>query len=479
MYVLIAISFILSFGVIYGVRRYLEGDQLSSGDTFYHLWLSKLLRKNKLRYPSSIPNVKFLDADENSKYLIYPPLLHYIVSCFPIKCHQRIAKLFNPFIVSILCSLAAVMCYTLIANFFVALLASFIVLFNLAAYEIASGFTPRPLGLLWYSFLFYVILFYPLNISSFIVVSVFVMLIAFSHKFALQVLTFVLVPYVLIFGQPLYLATLPIGLILALIVSRGFYLKILKEHIKWLVHYARHPHFLPTPYVNHLKGIFARNTWYLVFPLAIIVLFLQGNSLLLVGFNVKLLFLALTPLIVSFFVALPKLAFIGEDYRYIEYALVPVACTISIFLVLTNWNILLIIGCVASVLASIFGLKMYKKYLISSKFLVEDEEIKSVFPKLKAVVTGPMMVLPLFRALEASYYTELRTVHLVRVEGTSAELIDLLIEKCSVEYLLFFKEFADVKANGLFEYVLKNNLIIKIEDFKNIELYKIVRDVKS
>ncbi|MGD6934025.1 MAG: hypothetical protein ACQCN5_07465 [Candidatus Bathyarchaeia archaeon] len=479
MYVLIAISFVLSFSVIYGVRRYLEGDRLSSGDTFYHLWLSKLLRTNKFRYPTAIPNVEFLDADEHSKYLIYPPLMHYIVACFPVKYHQRIAKLFNPLIVSVLSSLAAVICYNLTSNYFVAFLASFIVLFNLAAYEIASGFTPRPLGLLWYSFLFYVVLFYPLSILSFIAVSVFVMLIAFSHKFALQVLTFVLVPYCLIFGQPLYLAALIVGLIFALLVSRGFYLKILKEHVKWLIHYARHPHFLPTPYISHIKGIFARNTWYLLFPLAIIILFLEGNSLWLFGLNGKIVFLALAPLIVSFFVALPKLAFIGEDYRYIEYAIIPVACSVSVFIVFTGWNLFLIIGGIVSLAASFFGLRLYKKYLINSKFLVDDEEINIVFPQLKNVITGPIMVLPFYRALEASYYTELKTIHLVRIEGTSAELVDILINKCFVEYLLFFKEFTDAKAKGVYDYLSKNNLIVKIEDFKNIELYKIVHDAQS
>lgn len=471
---LLFVAFIGSFIVLLIIRYLLSSNKLSTGDTFYHLWISKLLSTNHFRFPTAIPNVEFVDADKNHKYLIYPPLLHLFAALFPIKLHIKIAKIFNIIIVSLLCTIAAIISYNLVPNILVALFTSFIVLFNLSVFEIVSGYTPRPLGLLWYSLIIYVLLFFQVNLLSLVIISLLVMLIALSHKFAIQVLFFVLLPYSLLFGQPLLIISLFLGILLALIFSGGFYLKILREHLKWIIHYQQFPHLAYSSFFNHVKGIFARNTWYLCIFLLPLLFILQNNAAWIINQSYNLLFLALAPLVISILVALPNLAFLGEDYRYIEYGLIPVACLVAISVFLTNNNLLILLFCLFSVIASLFGLRLYRKYLLNSKSLIENEDVTNIYAHLSDHVSGKLMVFPFYRTLEVSYFTSLNFVHLVRVEGSGAELYEMSIRKFGVNYILKFKESYDVKSKRIFDYAMENELIKKVVDFGNSELYEVL-----
>jgi len=467
-------SFTGSFIVLSIIKYYLSRNKLSSGDTFYHLWISKLLRKNHFRFPTAIPNVEFVDADENHKYLIYPPLIHLFVALFPMKFHVKITKIFNMIIVSLLCTIAAAISYNIVLNMLVAFFAGFIVLFNLSAFEIMSGYTPRPLGLLWYSLIIYVLLFFQVNLLSLVLISLLVTLIALSHKFAIQVLFFVLLPYCLLFGQPLIIFSLFLGILFALIFSGGFYLKILREHLKWLIHYQQFPHLAHSSFINHVKGIFARNTWYLCILLLPLLFILQNNTAWMINQSYNLLFLALAPLVISILVALPNLAFLGEDYRYIEYGLIPVACLIAVSVFLTGNNLFILLFCLFSVIASLLCLRFYRKYLLDSKSLIENQDITNIYARLGDHASGKLMVFPFYRTLEVSYFTNFDFVHLVRVEGSGAELYEMSISKFRVNYILKFKELYDVKSKRIFDYAMENELIKKVVDFGNSELYEVL-----
>jgi hypothetical protein len=111
------LSFVFSFGVLYITRIYLTGNKLPRADSFFHLLISKYIRKHQWKYPSSLQNVIFSEGDKNYNYLAYPPLLHYITALFPIKFHLRMAKIFNLVILSFVSSLAAIFAYNLTFKF--------------------------------------------------------------------------------------------------------------------------------------------------------------------------------------------------------------------------------------------------------------------------------------------------------------------------------------------------------------------------
>src|SRR4030066_941285 len=101
-------SFVFSFGALYITRKYLAGDKLPGGDTFFHLLISKSIREHQWEYPSSLQNVIFNEGNKNYNYLAYPPLFHYITALFPIRFHLKVAKILNLIILSFLSSLTAI-----------------------------------------------------------------------------------------------------------------------------------------------------------------------------------------------------------------------------------------------------------------------------------------------------------------------------------------------------------------------------------
>ena len=126
--------------------------------------------------------------------------------------------------------------------------------------------TPRPLGLLFYSLIILGAIFSPQNLISIIAITVLVILVILTHKFALQVLVFGLLPYAILFDKPYLILAFAIGFLLSILVSRGAYIEIFKEHISWLYFYSRHPS--REGVIRKLTRITTKNLW----SLAIIVL---------------------------------------------------------------------------------------------------------------------------------------------------------------------------------------------------------------
>ncbi|MDD1744791.1 MAG: hypothetical protein LUQ20_03125, partial [Candidatus Methanoperedens sp.] len=81
------IAFLISLIVLYVSRKYLAGSGVHSGDTFFHLLIGGSIRNHKWKYPSSLHNVTFDEAEKKYDYLRYPPLFHYLIALFPSRLH--------------------------------------------------------------------------------------------------------------------------------------------------------------------------------------------------------------------------------------------------------------------------------------------------------------------------------------------------------------------------------------------------------
>jgi hypothetical protein len=452
---------------------YFTSGKVYSGDTFFHLLISEHIREHNWKYPSSIENVTFMEGEKRYNYLAYPPLLHYITAVFPVNFHLKVTKIFNLIVLSILSSLTAITVYDLTANLTVAIFASFIVIFNLSVFELATMWTPRPLGLLFYSLIVLGAIFSPQSLFSIIAITVLVILVILTHKFALQVLVFGLLPYAILFDKPYLLLAFALGFSLSILVSRGAYIEIFKEHISWLYFYSRHPS--RERITRKLTRIVTKNFWSLAIIALIVILLLQNNlDLLHTGLVSRIIYWAFIPIVIALFVSIPSLSFLGEEYRYIEYGVVPVGIAVS--LLLTNSNIypwlVLLISLVCILMCSI-ALFKYKEYLCNSKVLVNPDDISS-YSSLATYRLSNLLIFPHTRTLEVRYFTKLHVVHQVRKASgfkSDSEYLDDLLSKCNVQYVLKFKGIDPFKLFAL----LSNTMNMKkIATFTNFELYELL-----
>jgi hypothetical protein len=445
---------------------YLAGDKLSSGDTFFHLLISESIRKHQWKYPSSFQNVIFIEGDKNYNYLAYPPLIHYITALFPIRLHQKVAKIFNLIILSFVSSLAASFAYTITSNLAISIFSSIFVVFNLSVFELVVSFTPRPLGILFYSLVIYIAILCPQNLLSILALAVLVMLISLTHKFAMQVVIFGLLPYAFIFDRPYFLLSFVFGLLLSILVSKGFYIKILKEHIIWLYFYSfshRQAHI-----TDKLRSVFSRNFWYLAIVASIVLLFIRNNEdFLYTDLIAKLAFWAFITIVIALIVSVPALSFLGEEYRYVEYGVFPVGITSSLLIVSSNIQVWFVTF--ACVVLTFLALFKFKRYLYHLKGLVDPDDILA-YRSLRDNL-GNLLVFPHTRTLEVNYFTKLQVVHPVRIRFNSAsELLDNLINKYGIQYVLKFK---GADSDHIFATLTNIVSMKKILAFMNVELYKL------
>jgi hypothetical protein len=464
------LSFIFSLSILFLVRIYLAGNRLLTGDTFFHLLTIESIKRGRWKYPSSLQNVTFIYDVKPYNYLAYPPLFHYIVAIFPAKSYLLITKIFNLVICSVLSSFAAVLTYNATINFALALFTSFIVIFNLSTFETIVAFNSRPLGVLFYSLVFYVAITYPPNVFT-IVITFLIMLINLTHKFATQAVIFGLVPYCLIFNKLNFLIPIMLGFLLSLIVSRGFYLDILKEHFYWLYYYSFFPD--KARIITKLKRIFSRNFWYLALVLFIALLFISESSSSPYGhLATNVTFWAFIPLLPALVASISRLSFLGEAYRYVHYGVVPVGVAISLYVVNSNIHLCLLLSFLC-IFVSFLALLKWKKYLNDSMTLVDQDDILS-YNSLKSYRINNLLVFPHTRTLEVNYFTNLHVIHPVRPKGNQLpEHIQRLIKFYKIQHILKFKGHDDENFASI-KNVVK---LEKILESTNYEVYKLVENI--
>ena len=461
------LSSFISFIVLFISRKYLAGNEVHSGDTFFHLLISKSIRNHKWKYPSSMQNVIFDEAEKKYNYLKYPPLFHYVVAVFPVKFHLKAARFLNLVVLCSLGTFAGIFSYTLTSQVIIAIFSSFIVVFNMAVFELEVMFTPRPLGLLFYSLVAFISIFYSQSPLSILAIPLLVALIILTHKFAFQILIFSLLPYAVIFNKSVLLLGFALGVLFAIIISKGGSLKILKEHISWLYFYSRFPS--RAPYFDKLKSIIIRNFWYIAIIFSCLLLFYIDSIWFSTKFISDIFFWTFIPLAVALLVSIPYLSFLGEDYRYIEYSIFPAGIASS--LLIANSNVFVLLAFLTCFFVSILALYKYKILLHKRKNLVNPDDVLS-YQTLRNYSLGNLLVFPHTRTLEVNYFTGLKVVHPVRSKEsmTTSQILANLLSKYEIRHVLKFKS---QYSNEEFETLKSMVNLTMISDFNNLELYEI------
>lgn len=208
-------------------------------DVWSRMLEADYIRKNGHK----VPMEKIRDGFIVEGYLNYPPLFPWLLSFLPKKTLLNLQGFIAPFFDVMQNILVFIATLQLTSNLQVAILAQIIYATIPLAILENSYLTPRSLGYLTFTAAFYPLLLYSLvsNPLYLAVGFLFTLLCFFTHRFALQSLLFICLFFSIVDRNVFYLAVFFGALISAIIISRGYYLRILGGHIAniyfWMQNY--------------------------------------------------------------------------------------------------------------------------------------------------------------------------------------------------------------------------------------------------
>lgn len=318
------------------------------------------IRKNHHR----IPMKKISDGFILEGFFNYPPVLPWLLSFIPKKTLFNIQGFIAPLFDILQNILVFFITLQISGKIEVALLAQLIyATIPLIVLE-NSYLTPRSLGYLNFTLAFYPLILYSIwpNSLYLLISFIFLSLSFFTHKFATQSLLFVCLFFSVIENRTSpYLLTFFMSFIAAIIVSRGYYLRILQGHIDNIRFWMRN---LEYRFAHQIRGIITKkeetdfvgqvyyllgsftpitligtNIW-MIFPLLFLIAkflnwqFLPVDNLLLFKMSIWVTFFYILSILV---LSIKYLIPIGEGQRYIEMSVAPTAVlTAVVFFSLIN-----------------------------------------------------------------------------------------------------------------------------------------------
>ena len=173
----------------------------------------------------------------------YPPLSFYFLSMFPSGWLKRYNWVINPILDSLNSVVLFCLTYALSSSTQMALVASMIYSLTPAVLQESLSFNTRIFGLVAFNLaMSSLVLYFHSGQSVYLAcVIAFGIVVLLSHKFATQVLFLLLVSFAVLFWSYVPLMNLLAIIIGAIVVSRGFYVKVFLGHVGitrfWLKHY--------------------------------------------------------------------------------------------------------------------------------------------------------------------------------------------------------------------------------------------------
>lgn len=326
-------------------------------------------------------------------YFDYPPIFPFILSFLNKKTLEKYQGLIAPFFDSLNNLLVFWAAFHFTQNLGISLFAQAVYTISPVMSLENSSLTPRSLGYLNFNLAFLSsILFVDTGNVLFLVSSlIFTTLIFLSHRFAMQSLFFVSL-FLLFYNRNwFYIAIFLTGFCLAVLITKGYYLRVLKGHLYniyfWIPNrYFRFAHqirgiekwsgkkdFVELVYIMLSKfaplSMVGTNLWvtaplfillYKLIPLSFIQLSIPGFIYFFTLWVVFFYSLGIPILMTAY------LRCIGEGYRYLEMAALPASIVASwLFFSLVSSQYSLITVLVYAALFCInFGLILYVHYKI-------------------------------------------------------------------------------------------------------------------
>ena len=345
------------------------GIKLDGFDQTYHLLAAERIRGNRLRYPETLKGLSGLYD--------YPPLFHYLLALFPRTIREQLA----PFFSAVIDTIHVLVVYFLTLHIVqMSELAAYVsnppqaasvaaLLFATSPALLYCGIgprayeaTPRTLGELFISVTFAMAGFYLWQGSWWVLLlsCLFGGLTLLTSKFGAQVLVFFTLILAALLRSPFLLMLPLLSIVIAIILSRGLYLRVLAGQIKHLTRYKRLLHKFPVSHRNELSefksllasmrerdslesarafwNIISNNTYVILLirnPVLFIAIYFGVTHFLLTISNPIMLFLCswvIASLVLFFLTSLKPILFLGEAERYVEHSVLPQVILVSLFL---------------------------------------------------------------------------------------------------------------------------------------------------
>lgn len=349
-----------------------------------------------------VPVQKISDGFILEGYLDYPPAMPWMLSFIPRRKLLEIQGFIAPVFDIIQNYIVFLITLQLTNNLYTAVLSQIIyATIPLTVLE-NSYLTPRSLGYLNFTLAFYPLLLYSLVPKPpYLIFGLFFLtLLFFTHKFALQSFLFISIFLSIITRNPFYILIFLAGMALAMVISRGYYLRVLNGHISnilfWVKNYKyRFSHQvrgLTLPKKNDLVGkiysamgtfpplaLIGTNLW-ITIPLILFAVTKFHLPVNIPSGRYSLtdpLMLMVYVWIVFFYIfsitvlSIKKLTPIGEGQRYMEMSLAPIAIisAIAFFVFIDSPYKNLVIVLYAAILTINLSLTIF----LQLKGIIEDK----------------------------------------------------------------------------------------------------------
>ena len=333
-------------------------------------------------------------------YFDYPPVFLILLSFFSKKTLFRIQGFISPFFDALLNIALFFIVLHLSGDITLALLAQLIyTCIPVAALE-NSALLPRSLGYSFFMLSFFFLIMFTAGGNKefgYLGISIlFATLTLLTHKFATQSYFFISVFFTLFEKNAYYIGTLGVGMLLAIIVSKGYYLRVLKSHINIIAFWIKNKK-------NRFSQVYGNITttknpdligiiYKLLIKLAPFTL-LSGNPWILSAFlllffhpvNLPPVLFKMAIWVIFFYVfgiivlMIPKLTPIGEGYRYMEMSTLPSAILSSyMFIELLNSTY------------GIWALSIFSFFLLATFFVIIFVQKKAVISDKNRSLTNDM-----------------------------------------------------------------------------------------
>ncbi len=374
-------------------------NKLFGVDVWTRLLETDHIRKNNHR----IPREKLTGQFIIDGYFDYPPFFPTVLSFVPKDRLLKIQGFICPFIDSLQVVLVYFVAYTLTNNVYLSLLAQAIYMLTPMIALENSYLTPRSLGYLNFSLATIPLLMYINygNIWFYVAGVFFTTLLFLTHRFAIQSFLFIAIFFTFYLNTALFMQSFFLGFALALLITRGYYIRVLKGHLFNIYFWIKN---LDYRFAHQVRGIVKKNTetdwvgrvytFLSVFsPIAVFGLnpwSLSGFALIIAAyFN----WLTVPPILYMFAVWILFFYFfgvvvlkikylmpIGEGQRYMEMATVP-SSVLAAYLVFE-----LIKGPYKTLTLIVLGL-----LLVGNLLLILFIQIKGVIKDRNRSITGDLV----------------------------------------------------------------------------------------
>lgn len=491
----IILGIILFFTCIYTRVwvRFLKRD--FGVDTWYFLNYAEGFRKQK-SFPVKLNNY-LLDIEEQW----YPPFLAVLLSFFSKKITDKYHWLFSGVIDSLHGLVLYIFSIVVCGRIDVALFAYLLFISSTINASMATNLNARPLASIILTFV--MLLLYQFSITpsalTFILIVLTGVTLLHSHKMGTQQLIFFCAGLFLLFHKFLYIGLLLLIFVSAIVLSRGFYLKILRNNIEIILFWAKNLHFLlkhqvyaSSLYKNEEKarqriGIsgLKMNKFMFMFARAQLVIFLVIIAVFYIihktspDFNkTKFLFFWV---FTNYFTVLsttylPIFKFIGEGFKYLIYGTFPLSFLIAYAF------IIVVKPAFAAYLILMFMvfLSVYVQYFTLSRQLLNvnsyvDDELKQVISILKTSNKDNIMCIPVFKAEPIAYLAGKKVLWGAHGSGWNKldefwpvikVPIDNIIQKYAINRILIDKRFVDIgdlKINNHLEKIFDGQFYLLVD----------------